>query len=419
MGKYKTGKIVFYFLTYYLISLTQISVAGVYTLNKKSEIKSITEAINKANPNDTIIVIGGIYKEKNIIIKKPLVLTGINRPVIDGENKYELFSVFASDVLIEGFELRNGGTSNMNDLAGIKVYNSKNVVIKNNNFFNMFFGIYFQECTNSKALNNIIKSSGNSEINSGNGIHCWKSTELSIINNKISGQRDGIYFEFVTHSTIENNISENNIRYGLHFMFSHDDRYLNNIFRFNGAGVAVMYTHHVIMINNTFSDNWGSASYGLLMKDISDSDVMYNRFTGNTVAIYMEGSNRNKILSNVLSGNGSALKIQASCDDNTIEKNNFLSNTFDVTTNGSLIQNKFRANYWDKYEGYDLNRDKTGDIPYHPISLYSMIIEQMPVATIFLRSFLVALLDKTEKAIPSITPDNFRDEEPKLVPYIL
>ena len=98
---------------------------------------------------------------------------------------------------------------------------------------------------------------------------------------------------------------------------------------------------------------------------------------------------------------------------------NFLSNTFDVTTNGSLIQNKFRANYWDKYEGYDLNRDKTGDIPYHPISLYSMIIEQMPVATIFLRSFLVALLDKTEKAIPSITPDNFRDEEPKLVPYTL
>ena len=35
----------------------------------------------------------------------------------------------------------------------------------------------------------------------------------------------------------------------------------------NGAGVAVMYTHDVSMIGNTFSENSGSASYGLLLKD--------------------------------------------------------------------------------------------------------------------------------------------------------
>jgi nitrous oxidase accessory protein len=27
-------------------------------------------------------------------------------------------------------------------------------------------------------------------------------------------------------------------------------------------------------------------------------------------------------------------------------------------------------NYWDKYEGYDLDKNKIGDIPYHPLSLY-------------------------------------------------
>ena len=44
-------------------------------------------------------------------------------------------------------------------------------------------------------------------------------------------------------------------------------------------------------------------------------------------------------------------------------------------TNGSLVLNTFKNNYWDKYEGYDLNKDKIGDIPYRPVSMYSMIIE--------------------------------------------
>ena len=108
------------------------------------------------------------------------------------------------------------------------------------------------------------------------------------------------------------------------------------------------------------------------------------------------------------------MKIQASCDGNSVENNNFISNSFDVTTNGSLVQNKFENNYWDKYEGYDLNRDGIGDIPHHPVNMYSMIIEKMPIAMIFLRSFMVNLLDKTEKAIPSITPENLKDNHPMM-----
>ena len=101
------------------------------------------------------------------------------------------------------------------------------------------------------------------------------------------------------------------------------------------------------------------------------------------------------------------------------ENNNFISNTFDVATNGSLVLNTFTNNYWDKYEGYDLNHDGTGDVPYHPVSLYAMIIEINPIAAMFLRSFMVTLLDKTEKIVPSITPENFRDDSPMMKPYKL
>ena len=105
--------------------------------------------------------------------------------------------------------------------------------------------------------------------------------------------------------------------------------------------------------------------------------------------------------------------------DIKLEKNNFINNTFDMGTNGSLVLNTFKNNYWDKYEGYDLNKDKIGDIPYRPVSMYSMIIEQMPPAMMLFRSFITTLLDKTEKLLPSLTPENLKDDYPLMKPLAL
>jgi nitrous oxidase accessory protein len=239
---------------------------------------------------------------------------------------------------------------------------------------------------------------------------------MLIESNQIRGHRDGIYFEFVTGSAIRKNLSEKNIRYGLHFMFSHNDKYLDNTFRDNGAGVAVMYTRNVHMQNNVFEDNWGASAYGLLLKELSGSSIIDNKFIGNTIAIHMEGSSRMEVARNVFKSNGWALKVQASCDDNTFHHNNFFSNSFDVTTNGSVMLNRFYNNYWDRYEGYDLNKDGIGDVPYHPVSMYGMVIEQNPPAVILMRSFMVSLLDKAEKAMPTLTPDKLVDSAPVIKP---
>src|SRR5690606_32091823 len=137
-------------------------------------------------------------------------------------------------------------------------------------------------------------------------------------------------------------------------MFSNNDGYFTNYFKNNGAGVAVMFTKNVVMMNNTFEESWGDAAYGLLLKEISDCHLSGNHFIRNTAAIFMEGTNRMHIEKNVIKGNGWGMRIQASCMDNIIERNNFLGNTFDISTNGSLVLNTFNENYWDKYEGYDL-----------------------------------------------------------------
>jgi nitrous oxidase accessory protein len=148
------------------------------------------------------------------------------------------------------------------------------------------------------------------------------------------------------------------------------------------------------------------------LKEISDGTIINNRFDENTTAIVMEGTNRLDVTTNDFKNNGWAMRITASCSDNTLHNNNFIGNTFDVATNGTMMLNRFYKNYWDKYDGYDMNKDGVGDVPYHPVSMYSMVIEENPTSVLLLRSFMVSLLDKAEKAIPSLTPENLVDEQP-------
>ncbi|MEZ4905537.1 MAG: hypothetical protein R2822_29135 [Spirosomataceae bacterium] len=113
------------------------------------------------------------------------------------------------------------------------------------------------------------------------------------------------------------------------------------------------------------------------------------------------------------------MRVLANCEDNTITNCNFRRNTFDIATNGEVVTTKIEHNYWDKYEGYDLNRDGIGDVPFRPISLFATVIERIPQAMMLLRSFTVSLLDRIEKVIPSFTPEGMKDEIPMMNPIKL
>src|SRR4030095_8419835 len=71
--------------------------------------RSISQAIAAAKTGDTILVDEGIYYEKNLIINKSIVLKGIRQPILDGEKKYEIISINADHVTIDGFILQHTG----------------------------------------------------------------------------------------------------------------------------------------------------------------------------------------------------------------------------------------------------------------------------------------------------------------------
>ena len=276
------------------------------------------------------------------------------------------------------------------------------------------FGIYLSKARDCAVLDNDVRGEPDNEQSAGNGIHLWYCERITINDNRIHDHRDGIYLEFATDSVVERNDVADNLRYGLHFMFSHGNAYHRNSFTRNGAGVAVMYSRNVEMTCNHFGYNWGAASYGLLLKDMSDGKISDNTFEHNTVGISMHGSNRMTIERNAFDQNGWAIQIQSNSSDNTYRKNNFSGNSFDIAAGGDLDNNLFENNYWDKYEGYDLNRNGSGDVPFRPVSLYAVVIDRVPASILLLRSPIVHLLDQAEKAFPSVTPERVLDESPSM-----
>jgi nitrous oxidase accessory protein len=408
---YKSKKILYVlnlFLSFTFINLNAKSIE----VCSSCKIKSIIKAIDYAKDHDTILIKKGTYKEFNIIVDKAVTIIGENFPIIDGDLKGEIFTIISNLVTIDGLFIINVGRSDTKDNAAIRIKRSKKFTIQNNIFQNIFFGIYIEKSVSGKIYNNKIIGDAKDEFNSGNGIQLWYSKNISIEKNTIQNVRDGIYLEFSDYCTVINNISENNLRYGLHFMFSNNDDYRNNHFRNNGSGVAVMFSKKIEMHNNTFQKNWGTASYGLLLKEINDSNINNNIFEKNTVGINVEGSNRITFKNNNFIKNGWAVRIRGACYANIFVGNNFMFNSFDLSYNTGINDNSFNKNYWSNYRGYDLNKDGIGDVPYRPVKLFSYVVNKSPETIILLRSLLTEIIDFSEKVTPLFTPKNLLDNSP-------
>jgi nitrous oxidase accessory protein len=377
-------------------------------------VRRIGDAVRAAEPGTRIVVTAGTYREPTIVVDRAVTLEGRGWPVLDGEGKRELIRVTADDVTVRGLVLRDVGTSFVEDRAALRVMEARHCVIEGNRIERGFFGIYLGRTEHCRVSHNTLNGVLGKEEATGNGIHLWSSTGTIVEHNGITGHRDGIYLEFSSHATVRGNVSAGNLRYGLHFMYADDCEYVDNTFRGNGAGVAVMYTKRIAMVGNRFERNWGAASYGLLLKEILDARVEGNTFDRNTVGLMADGANRLRATGNVFTGNGWAIQLLASTDDATVERNDFSGNTFDVSTNSRTSSARFAGNWWDDYRGYDLDRDGVGDVPHRPVRLFSILVERHAPAMMLMRSLFVGMLDAAERMLPALTPEAMTDATPAM-----
>jgi len=377
-----------------------------------TSVRTVSEAIRVVKRHGVVRVRAGVYIEPTLIIRQPLTLEGERGATLDGGGVREILVVGADSVTVRGMTFRNTGSSQVTDRAALRVVEAAGCLIEGNTFTNTLFGIYLQRASACLVRGNTLDGMAGSQTVTGNGLHLWSSRDIVLEDNVIRGHRDGIYFEFVTNSRVRRNVSTGSHRYGLHFMFSDSCRYEDNSFRANESGVAVMYSKRVHITGNTFERNRGSAAYGLLLKEITDSEVRGNRFIENSIALHLEGASRNGVIDNDFVRNGWAVRVLADAQDNVLRGNAFSGNVFDVGTNSRRNYSTFTGNWWDRYAGYDLDHDGRGDVSHAPVRLFALLVEQSPAALVLTRSLLVDLLDIAERVVPALTPETLRDAAP-------
>ncbi len=424
MARIKTKKIILIACLILLTSFQAKSFAREITVGKESACSSITEALQKSNEGDIIIVKGGVYKE-NVVINKKVHLIGENQPVIDGNYHGDVVRIESDKVTIKGFTIRKSGSDLLKDESGIKIVNSEGVIIEENQLQDVLIGIYLYSSPGNTIRNNTSygRVDYTTQETNGNGVHLWKSPNNIIEGNHIRKHRDGIYVEFAPGNLIRKNHCERNVRYGLHYMYSDNNTFEGNIFERNGTGSALMYSKNITLRKNAFKNNLGLNGFGMILKSLTDSIAEENLIANNTVGIFMDDANRNVFTKNIFSQNGWAIDLFSSSNDNVLYANNFLDNTYQVMTDTDRTTNRFfknsTGNYWDDYKGYngyDLNGDRIGDVPYKPVKLLSYLMKRYPELTVFLESPGLKALEFAERVIPVLNPVEIEDPYPLINP---
>ena len=399
-----------------LLSLGMGVRASTIVVGSAEEFKS---ALTETGVADTILLEPGFYAGQ-FVVSSPGVIIGTAGVVIDGEGVTDVLIVSADSVVLQKLTVQNSGTRLLKDHAGIKVTGS-HVEIAGCTIRDNLHGIYVKAGNYINIRDNTIRGRDNiQESDRGNGIHLWNTTGNVVINNDISGARDGIYFSFADRTEVVNN-RIHHLRYGLHYMYSDENSFEGNLFTYNVAGSALMYSKQISFKGNVFAHSRGLRAYGILLQSVEHCTAENNLILDNTKAVFLDDANYNRFVSNDIVQNDLAVQINASCDDNIIAHNNFLSNLSEVSMDGSVMsttewQVDGTGNFWSAYEGWDLDGNGVGDIPYQLQSVFEYMEMNDPAVRFYLHSPASHLLAVAEKRLPILRKSVREDKLPLFRP---
>lgn len=382
---------------------------------------SIQQAITSANPGDSIHVEGGTY-QGNLLLDKSLTLEGFGNSFIRGDGRGSIVTVTADSCTIRGFNIEHSGDMLVDEDSGILVKSSGNT-IERNELRDVLFGIYLYASNDNVLSQNVIRGRASLEIGErGNGIHIWNSNRNRIEGNRIIAARDGMYLQSANRSVIRNN-RISNLRYGLHYMFSDDNLFEGNVFDHNVAGAAIMYSRHIEFRRNKFFHNRGFSSFGVLFQEDEDCVAEENAIVDNEIGIFMEALRGSRFTRNLVAANDTAIEIFSSASGNTFERNNFIGNLSPIWVIGKDTATHWNGggagNYWSDYDGYDLDANGIGDVPFKIQNIFEHIEGNYPRLRLYLFSPAAQALALAEKTLPVIAGSKEFDFLPLMKPVEL
>ncbi len=358
-----------------------------------------------AAPAGAVITVApGVYAGP-FVLDRPVALRGEPGAILDGGGTGHVVTVTAPDVEVSGFRIRRSGRELGADHAAIHVSGDRARII-GNRILDCLHGIYVKRAEGAFIADNVITGDGaavaavsdplvrglmpgqdelcgipTAQDRRGNGIHLWNSAGHLIARNTITGTRDGVYFSFTDRTRLEDNVITG-VRYGLHYMYSDENVFVRNTFRDSAAGAALMYSKQLELRDNRFLANRSQRAYGLLLQSVDDTVIAANRIEGNTLGLYLENGNANRVTGNLIAANYVGVRVSDSSAANVFAGNRFVQNLHPVETSGANAANAWseagRGNRWEGAITLDLDRNGVADVPHHEVDLFGRLRRDFP-----------------------------------------
>lgn len=377
--------------------------------------ESIAAAIRAANPGDTVQVQRGDYAER-LVIDKPLVLKGMNRPTIHGQFSGDVIRVRASDVTIQGFIVRDSGIDMTAQNAGVYVEKgSDRAVVRDCEVVRTLFGIWLENLKDARVERNVI--TGRRDLLSaarGNGVQVFNVDGVQVLDNHISYARDGIYVD-VSRNAIFRGNKIHHLRYGTHYMNTNGSTWENNESYLNRGGLALMEVRNLTVRNNKA---WGNSDHGIMLRTIQDSLVENNVVVANARGFFIYDAEYNTVHRNLVMGNDVGAHVSAGSSNNQIDGNDFIDNREQVkfVATRDVEWGKSQGNYWSNYSGWDQNGDGRGDVPYEANDVVDRLNWQYPLLKLLLSSPSIQALRFAARQFPLLRAPSIVDKNPRMHP---
>ncbi len=347
----------------------------------------------------------------NVVINKPLTIIGKEDGVIiDANGSGSIITINSSNVTLKNLTLINSGKRMINIDSAIRINKAKNCEISACTILNSLYGIYMDSVNDSLIANNYITSKKNDISLRGDGLKIWYSHNNIFRDNIIDTTRD-VTFTYSNNNIIKNNDFKNN-RFALHIHNSNSNIVKNNSFKYNSVSIMIMIAEDTKVIQNSIKSSTGAAGIGILLKRVSNFSLKNNIISFNAQGIYIdskatETGMKRYIENNEISYNKEAMHFHAIIKNNTITNNQIYGNIEDVvkSTRGLLTSvNIIEYNYWDKYEGFDTDKDNIGDNSHQIYQRADQLWHYNNKIKFFYASPIMSLLNFLSKIAPFIDP---------------
>ncbi|MBA6372831.1 nitrous oxide reductase family maturation protein NosD [Colwellia sp. BRX8-4] len=242
---------------------------------------------------------------------------------------------------------------------------------------------------------------GNEIFNTRDGLYIISSQENILENNTLHDLRYGIHYMYSYDNSVINNFAYNT-RAGYALMSSR--RLIisgNTTIDSEDYGFLFNYITQSTISNNIVKRVWTKPENKVLGRD------------GKGLFVYNSGYNTLK--NNLVEGAEIGIHLTAGSENIKIYGNSFINNPTQV----KYVSNKkqewslaSKGNYWSNYLGWDMNNDNIGDVMFEPNDGIDKLVWQYPEMKMLMDSPAIIILRWVQRQFPVLKPPGVKDSFP-------